>query len=302
MKTLEGKVAVVAGATRGAGRGIACGLGEAGAVVYCTGRSVRGNLASGEHRPETIEETAERVSARGGLGIPVQVDHTQEDQVRDLFKRVKKEQGRLDVLVNAIWGGDGLMSEYGKRFWNLSLDKWLPLLERSVHAHIITCRHAVPLMLPRKQGLVIQITDGDGLYYRENLVVDLCKIAAMRLAWGMAQELRKKGVTALALTPGFLRSEAILDYFGVTEENWRDATRQKNPFAESFAESETPLFAGRAVAALASDPNVAAKAGKTLATWNLWKEYGFTDVDGRQPDISPLVEAHVGKMAQWEVG
>jgi NAD(P)-dependent dehydrogenase (short-subunit alcohol dehydrogenase family) len=287
VKKLEGKVAVVAGATRGAGRGIACGLGEQGAIVYCTGRSVRGQLASGDKRPETIEETAERVTALGGTGIPVRVDHTVESEVQALFKRVKKEQGRLDVLVNDIWGGDAL-TEWGKSFWTMSLDKGLLMMDRAIRGHIITSRWGVPLMIPRKQGLVIEVTDGKARYYRGSFFYDLCKDTAIRLAWMMSKELTKKGITAVALTPGFLRSEAMLDHFGVTEANWRDAVK-KDKF---FAHSETPLYIGRAVAALAADPGVSAKAGQALATWDLYKEYGFTDADGTQPDIWPHLVEH----------
>lgn len=290
-KKLEGKVAVVAGATRGAGRGIACGLGEQGAVVYCTGRSVRGQLASGDQRPETIEETAEKVTALGGVGIPVRVDHTIEDEVKALFKRVKKEQGRLDVLVNDIWGGD-VLTEWGKSFWNMSLDKGFLMMDRAIRAHIITSRWGVPLMIPRKQGLVVEITDGKARYYRGSFFYDLCKDTAIRLAWMMSQELTRKGITAVALTPGFLRSEFMLDHFDVTEANWRDAAR-KDPL---FAHSETPLYIGRAVAALAADPDVSSKAGQALATWDLFKEYGFTDADGTQPDIWPHLEEHLKKM------
>ncbi|HEX7182639.1 MAG TPA: SDR family oxidoreductase, partial [Thermoanaerobaculia bacterium] len=287
MKSLEGKVAVVAGATRGAGRGIACGLGEAGATVYCTGRSVRGKPAGS--RPETIDETAEMVTARGGLGIPVQVDHREVDQVRALFQRVEKEQGRLDVLVNVLWWGWDEEPEWGKPFWKLSLDAGLRMIQRGVLAHLITSYWGVPLMVERKQGLLIEITDGDGLYYRGDVFVDLCKVSAIRLAWAMSQDLRKHNVTALALTPGYMRLEAILDHFRVTEANWRDAIR-KDP---SFAESETPFHVGRAVAALAADPGVSAKSGKALATWNLAREYGFTDVDGRQPDIRKHIEGYL---------
>jgi NAD(P)-dependent dehydrogenase (short-subunit alcohol dehydrogenase family) len=295
-KTLEGKVAVVAGATRGAGRGIACGLGEAGAIVYCTGRSTRGNLASGPHRPETIEETAEMVTARGGVGIPVRVDHTVPKEVKALFRRVAKEQGRLDVLVNDVWwGGDPLV--WGKPFWKLSLENGLVMLERGIHAHIITSYYGVPLMMRRKQGLVVEITDGDGLYYRQDFFVDLCKVAAMRMAWALSLELKRHGITALALSPGYLRSEIMLEYFGVTEENWRDATR-KDP---NYAESETPFCVGRAVAALAADPNVAAKTGKSLINWDLVEEYGFTDVDGRRPDMRAVYLEHIAKMDRWEV-
>jgi NAD(P)-dependent dehydrogenase (short-subunit alcohol dehydrogenase family) len=287
MSPLEGKVAVVAGATRGAGRGIACELGSAGAVVYCTGRSVRGKPAG--KRPETIEETAEMVTARGGVGFHVQVDHTVPDQVEALFRRVKNEQGRLDILVNDVWGGDEL-TEWSKPFWKLALEKGLLMLDRAVNAHIITSRFGVPLMLDGEHGLVVEVTDGDeavNIHYRGNLFYDLCKISAMRLAFAMAHELRDHHITALALSPGFLRSEMMLDHFGVSEENWQDAIAT-DPY---FAHSETPFFIGRAVVALASDPDLSEKAGKSLATWTLAKEYDFTDVDGRQPDMGKVLEA-----------
>jgi NAD(P)-dependent dehydrogenase (short-subunit alcohol dehydrogenase family) len=280
MKPLQGKTAVVAGATRGAGRGIACMLGAAGATVYCTGRSVRGQPAT-PNRPETIEETAEMVSTHGGVGIHVRVDHTVAGQVEALFERVNEEQGRLDILVNDVWGGDAL-TQWGTPFWKLDLSKGLLMLERAVHSHIITSRYGVPLMLNNEGGLVIEVTDGAAQYYRGNLFYDLVKVSVIRLAYDMAVELRGRGVTAVALTPGFLRSEAMLDHFGVTEENWRDATKQ-DPY---FAESETPFFIGRAVAALSADPAVTEKSGTALATWHLAREYGFTDVDGRQPDIA----------------
>jgi NAD(P)-dependent dehydrogenase (short-subunit alcohol dehydrogenase family) len=288
---MKNRVAVVAGATRGAGRGIACGLGEKGAIVYCTGRSVRGSLASGENRPETIEETAEMVTARGGVGIPVRVDHTVEDEVKALFRRVKKEQGGLDVLVNDIWGGDAL-TEWGKAFWKLDLDKGFLMMDRAIRAHIITSRWGVPLMIPRKKGLVVEITDGNARYYRGAFFYDLCKDTAIRLAFIMAQELKRHGIAAMSLTPGFLRSEFMLDHFGVTEANWRDAVKKD----KLFAHSETPFYVGRAVAALAADPKVIEKSGKALATWELYKEYGFTDVDGSQPDIWPHLVEHFKKM------
>ena len=274
---LKGKIAIVTGATRGAGRGIACMLGELGATVYCTGRSVRGNPATG-NRPETIEETAEMVNAYGGVGIPVQVDHTQVEQVKTLIERVKLEQGRLDILVNDVWGGDELAES--KPFWEHSLPKGLLMQQRAIHSHLITSHYAVPLMLEQKQGLVIEVTDGDNFSYRGNLFYDLAKISVIRLAYGMAQELRPHNITALALTPGFLRSEAMLDHFGVAEENWQDAAKQD----PHFIASETPFYIGRAVAALASDPNVFKKSGCILSTWNLAPEYGFTDIDGRQPN------------------
>lgn len=278
-RPLTNKIALVAGATRGAGRGIARMLGEAGATVYCTGRSVRGRLASGEHRPETIEETAELVTADGGVGLWAQVDHTREDEVRALFERVGEEQGRLDILVNDVWGGDAL-TEWGTPFWQLDLAQGFTMVERAVHSHIITSRHGAPLMVEAKSGLIVEITDGLGTYYRGTLFYDLVKSSVVRLAFAMAQDLRDHGVTALALTPGFLRSEQMLDYFDVTENNWRDAA-VKDPY---FAESETPFFVGRAVAALAADVNVAAKAGRVFSSWDLAREYGFKDQDGRRPD------------------
>jgi NAD(P)-dependent dehydrogenase (short-subunit alcohol dehydrogenase family) len=287
-KPLEEKVAVVAGATRGTGRGTACMLGEAGATVYCTGRSSRETRGPRdenaspfdlEHRPETIEETAEMVTARGGSGIAVRVDHTVEGEVESLFQQVKAEQGRLDVLVNDVWGGDAL-TEWGKPFWELSLDKGFLMLQRAVHSHILTARYAAPLMLARQSGLIVEVTDGDGFWYRGNLFYDLVKTSVIRLAFTMDQELRKQHVIALAVTPGFLRSEAMLEHFGVTEANWQDGAK-KDP---DFIASETPYFAGRAVAALASDPQVSTKAGRVFSSWGLAREYGFTDMDGRRPD------------------
>jgi len=278
MKALEGRVAVVAGATRGAGRGIATMLGEAGATVYCTGRSVRGQPAT-EGRPETIEETAELVNDLGGRGVWVQADHSVEEQVEALFARVKKDEGRLDVLVNDVWGGDAL-TEWGTPFWKLSSEKGLAMLGQAVHTHILTSRHGAPLMIEGGRGLIVEITDGDFLGYRGNLFYDLVKVGVIRLAYDMSWDLRDHDITALAVTPGFLRSEAVLDHFGVTETNWRDAV-EKDPH---FAESESPAFVGRAVAALAADPDVRAKAGRVWASWTLAKEYGFKDADGRQPD------------------
>jgi NAD(P)-dependent dehydrogenase (short-subunit alcohol dehydrogenase family) len=278
MKPLEGKVAVVAGATRGAGRGIACALGDAGATVYCTGRSVRGRAAT-PGRPETIEETAERVDSAGGKGIAVRVDHTQEPEVEALFARVRAEQGRLDVLVNDIWGGD-TFTEFGTPLWKLDLAKGRAILESALWTHIVTARHGLPLMVEKKRGLVVEITDGDFVGYRGAFFYDLAKIGAIRLAYAYAAELRHHAITAVAVTPGFLRSEFMLDRFGVTESNWQEAAK-KDPH---FLQSETPAYVGRAVAALAADPNVHAKNGKVFASWTLAREYGFTDVDGRRPD------------------
>ena len=253
-------------------------LGAAGATVYCTGRSVRGHAATAG-RPETIEETAEMVTAEGGLGIAVRTDHTVEKEVERLFARISNERNRLDVLVNDVWGGDTL-TEWGSPFWTLSTAKGLELLERAVHSHLITNRHGAPLMIERNAGLIVEVTDGDTLGYRGNLFYDLAKNAVIRLAYAMAADLHAHRVTALAITPGFLRSEAVLETCGVTEANWRDAI-EKDPY---FAEFETPCFVGRAVAALAADPNVSKKNGGLFSSWGLAKEYGFTDLDGRRPD------------------
>lgn len=230
------------------------------------------------------------VTAFGGLGIPVQVDHTHEDQVQRLFERVWAEQGRLDVLVNDIWGGDEL-TEWGKPFWDLAVSKGLRMQQLAVHTHIITSRYAAPLMIERGQGLIVEITDGDHTGYRGNLFYDLAKVSVIRLAYAMSEELRPHGITALALTPGFLRSEAVLDHFGVTEANWQDGAK-KDPH---FIASETPFYVGRAVAALAADPYVADKSGKVLSSWSLSEEYGFTDMDGRQPHWGRYFAEHVAK-------
>lgn len=293
MKPLEGRIAVVAGATRGAGRGIACMLGEAGATVYGTGRSVRGAPpTAGVHagRTETIEETAEMVAARGGVGIPVQVDHTVEDQVKELFARVKAEQGRLDILVNVL-GGD-TPAEW-KPFWKLSLDKGLRWLRQEVGSHIKTNRHAAPLMVERRSGLIVEITDGDTVNYRGSLFYDLVKVSTIRLAYAMAEELYRHGVSAVAVTPGFMRTESILDHFGATEANWRDVA-EKNAEARSmgFIASETPCFVGRAVAALAADPRLLEKSGGVYGSWTLSEEYGFTDIDGNRPHMGRYFAEH----------
>lgn len=292
MRSLEGTVALVAGGTRGAGRGIAVMLGEAGATVYVTGRSVRGSL-SPMGRPETIEETAEMVTARGGRGIPVRVDHTDEAQVEDLIRRVGAEQdGRLDLLVNDVWGGDPL-AEWSKPFWEHDLQAGLQMQRQAVTSHIITARAAAPLMVARRTGLIIEVTDGDDYRYRGSLFYSLAKISAIHLATAMAADLKPHGVVALALTPGYLRSEAVLENWGVTEANWREGA-QRDPH---FIASETPYYIGKAVVALASDPNVAAKAGQCLSTWGLSDEYGLVDVDGGRPHWGRHYAEHVARNA-----
>ena len=282
-RPLEGKVALVAGGTRGAGRGISVELGAAGATVYVTGRT-SGSRRSEMNRPETIEETAALVDEAGGRGIAVRVDHLDPEQVRALVERIDREQGRLDVLVNDVWGGDPL-AEWNKPVWEHSLEKGLRLLRLAVDTHIITSHFAIPLLISKPGGLVVEITDGTAEYnanYRGTvgLYYDLAKVSAIRLALVQADELAPHGATALSLTPGWLRSEMMLEIYGVSEANWRDATAH----TPHFAISETPAFVGRAVAALAQDPDVSRWNGKSLSSGQLAKVYGFTDLDGSQPD------------------
>jgi len=243
-----------------------------GATVYCTGRSVHGNTTG---RPETIDETAEMVTRAGGEGISVRVDHANASDVRKFAGSID----RLDVLVNDVWGGDDAV-EWGRPFWELDLDRGLPMMRNAIETHLVTARHLVPKMVAERSGLVVEITDGDAWWYRGNLLYDLVKSSVVRLAFGMSEELRPHGVAALAVTPGFLRSEAMLDRFGVTEASWRDGAKQD----PHFAFSETPRFVGRAVVALAADPHVMRKSGRIFASWTLAKEYGFADADGARPD------------------
>lgn len=284
-KPLAGKIAVVAGATRGAGRGIATALGEAGATVYCTGRSVPGSPGL-KNRPETINETAEIVTARGGKGIAVRVDHTVPDEVAGLFERV----GEFDILVNDIWGGDELI-EWGKKLWETKLENGLTLIDRAIKTHIITSYHGLPRL--RAGGLVVEITDGDAYFYRGNFYYDLIKTTVIRMAFGLSQELSGRGIPAIAVTPGFLRSELMLDHFGVTEANWRDAAER----VKEFIASETPLFVGRCIAALAADPNVSAKNGRVFASWDLAEEYGVNDADGSRPHFVRWLKENMPEVA-----
>jgi NAD(P)-dependent dehydrogenase (short-subunit alcohol dehydrogenase family) len=282
-RPLDGKVALVAGATRGAGRGTAVALGEAGATVYCTGRSTR-KQRSEYDRPETIEETAELVSAAGGTGIAVAVDHLEPGEVRPLVQRIDAERGRLDVLVNDIWGGE-LLFEWDTPVWEHDLEKGLRMLRLAVDTHLITSHFALPLLIRERGGLVVEMTDGTRDYnaerYRVSAFYDLAKTAAIRLAFAQSEELAPHGCTAVALTPGWMRSEIMLERYGVTEANWRDGAATNPHFA---AISESPRFVGRAVAALAADPDVHRHNGGSFSSGGLAREYGFTDLDGSQPD------------------
>jgi NAD(P)-dependent dehydrogenase (short-subunit alcohol dehydrogenase family) len=275
MPDLSGCVALVAGGTRGGGRGVAIELGRAGATVYVTGRSSRAAGPSDLGRPETIEETAELAG-----GIAVRVDHSRPEEVRALVDRIAREQdGRLDVLVNGVWGGDHL-TDWSHPLWEQDLPTGLRLLRQAVETHIVTSHAALPLLVARRRGLVVEVTDGHTARYRGTFFYDIAKATVIRLAQAQAAELAPHGVTAVALTPGFLRSEALLDHFGVTADTWRDAP---DPH---FLQSETPAYLGRAVVALAADPDVARHNGRALATGPLSREYGFTDADGSQPDFT----------------
>ena len=282
---LAGKVALVAGATRGAGRGIALELAAAGAKVYCSGRSTKGRPASG-NRPETIEETAEMIVDAGGEALAVRVDHSSESEVAALAARVRSESGRLDLLVNDIWGGDGQI-DWSAKFWTLDMNMVRSLVDQAVFTHLITARHLTPLMLEGGRGLIVEITDGELPGYRGQFLHDLVKSSVNRLAYGMAWDLAATRLAAVAISPGFLRSEAMLEKFGVTEATWRDAVADH----PDFEYSETPRFVGRAVAALAADPRVRRKSGLSLFVGDLADEYGFNDVDGSRPHFMRSLEA-----------
>lgn len=281
-EALAGKVALVAGATRGAGRAIAVQLGTAGATVYVTGRSTAGR-PSEYNRPETVEETAALVTAAGGQGIAVVTDHLVPAQVEALVRRIEAEQGRLDVLVNDVWGGE-LLFEWDSTVWEHDLGNGLRLLRLAVETHAVTSHYALPLLLRNPGGLVVEMTDGTAEYnrsrYRVSFFYDIAKSSVLRMAFALGHELGPRGATAVALTPGWLRSEMMLDHFGVTEDNWRDAL-EKVPH---FCISETPSYVGRAVVALATDPQRARWNGESLSSGQLAREYGFTDLDGSRPD------------------
>ncbi len=280
-QSLKNKIALVAGATRAAGRGIAVELGAMGATVYCTGRTTR-EQPSEMQRPETIEETAELVNKAGGVGIAAQADHLEPDQVKALVERIEREQGRLDILVNDIWGATKM--EWNKTVWESDLEYGLRTLRQAIDTHAITAHFALPLMIKNPGGLVVEVTDGTREYndknYRVSFFYDMAKAANLRMAFALARELKPHGCTAVAVTPGWLRSEQMLDNYKVTEENWLDAAK----IQPHFAISESPHFVGRAVAHLAADTEAARWNGQSLSSGQLAKVYNFTDTDGSRPD------------------
>jgi NAD(P)-dependent dehydrogenase (short-subunit alcohol dehydrogenase family) len=284
-KPLEGQVALVAGATRGAGRGIARALAEAGAEIWCTGRSTRAGR-SPMNRPETIEETAELIEAAGGRAHWERVDHAREDDVAALIARIQAESGRLDILVNDLWGGDPMI-DWSAKLWQLDIAATRALIDQALMSHLITARLAAPMMIEQKRGLILEVTDGLLGGYRGQILYDLVKAAVLRLGYAMAWDLRDTGVTALSLSPGFLRSESVLEHFGVSEANWRDGAAKDR----LFEESETTSFLGRGIAALAADPDVARFAGAALASEDLADIYGLEDADGRRPHVYRHFEA-----------
>jgi NAD(P)-dependent dehydrogenase (short-subunit alcohol dehydrogenase family) len=281
-KPLAGKVALVAGATRGAGRGIARARGEAGATVYCTGRSVTGK-PSPYKRPETIDQTAEMITAQGGNAVAVRVDHTVEAEVEALVARIKAERGRLDVVVDSVAGEDPIQGQWGS-FWKTNLTKADAVLRQMLVSHIITAKHAAAMMIGQGHGLIVEVTESDTFGAGGNPLSTVAKLALKGMALNMASELHAHGVAAVAITPGYLRSESMLEHYGVKEANWRDGGKKDR----NFLESESPLFVGRAVAALAADANVLSRTGQLLSSWELGREYGFTDYDGRRPDWGTL--------------
>src|SRR5262245_12214039 len=277
-KPLTGRVALVAGATRGAGRGIARALAEAGATVYCTGRSVKGK-PSPYGRPETIDETAAMIKAANGKAIALRVDHTNEAEVKALFRRIKRTHKRIDIVVDSVAGEDPLMGTYGF-LWQADLRTAEAIFRQGMTSRIITAKHAVLAMMPAKRGLIVEVTEADMIGGGGNPMAQAVKMAQKVLPLFWAAELASHGITTMAVTPGFLRPESMLQHFGVTEENWRDGGEKDS----NFLQSESPLFVGRAIAALAADPKVHARTGMLFGSWELGRDYGLSDYDGRRPD------------------
>ena len=271
-------MALVAGATRGAGRGIARALADAGAIVYCTGRSVKGK-PSPYHRPETIDETAAIIKAAGGSAIALRVDHTSENDVKALFRRISRAHKRIDIVVDSVAGEDPLMGQYGF-LWQAEMKSADVIFRQALTSRIITAKHAALAMMAARRGLIVEVTESDIIGGGGNPMAQAVKMAQKMLPLLWAAELAPHRVSVVAITPGFLRSESMLQHLGVTEDNWREAGKKDS----NFLQSESPLFVGRAIAALAADPKVRDRTGMLLSSWELAREYGFTDYDGRRPD------------------
>jgi NAD(P)-dependent dehydrogenase (short-subunit alcohol dehydrogenase family) len=292
-KPLTGRVALVAGATRGAGRGIARALGEAGATVYCTGRSIKGK-PSPYRRPETIGETAAMINTAGGKAIALRVDHTDEKAVRALFRRILRAHQRIDVVVDSVAGEHPLMKDYGF-LWQANLKTAGTIFEQALTSRIITAKHAALAMMPAKHGLIVEVTENDLMGGGGNPMAQVIKMAQKVLPIFWAAELAPHGIAVMAVTPGFLRSESMLEHFGVTEDNWRNGGEKD----ANFLVSESPLFVGRAIAALAADPDVRDRTGMLFSSWELARDYGFTDADGRRPDWGRHKIDFSGLPADW---
>ena len=278
LKPLIGRVALVAGATRGAGRGIARALAEAGATVYCTGRSVKGK-PSPYARPETIDETAAMIQAAGGTAFALRVDHTNENEVKALFQRIRRTHKRIDIVVDSVAGEDPLMGVYGF-LWQADLNTADAIFRQGLTSRIITAKYAALAMMPAKRGLIVEVTENDMIGGGGNPMSQAVKMGQKVLPLLWAAELAPHGITVMAITPGFLRSESMLQHFGVTEANWREAGKRDS----NFLQSESPLFVGRTIAALAADPKVQGRTGMLFGSWELGRDYGISDYDGRRPD------------------
>lgn len=304
MKPLEGKIAWIAGATRGAGRGIARMLGEAGATVYCSGRSSRTQPNTSNHhyagRPETIEETAELVTAAGGKGVACRADHNVEAEVAAVAQQIAGDHQKLDVLVNVLTGEPihlltGAFPTQSPQRFRSFFDSW-------IWSHVTTAWHAVQLMRPNRSGLLVELVEHDHIAWHSHFYLDFMEIALKRLSFSLACDLKPDGISAVCIAPGFMRTEAICEHFGVTEQNWRDALLNEEPRKFGWEGSETPCFTGRAVAALAADPNIAAKSGGIFSTWDLSREYGFTDIGGSLPEYEILAAAIKAYFAELPPG
>jgi NAD(P)-dependent dehydrogenase (short-subunit alcohol dehydrogenase family) len=270
MKPLNGKVALVTGGSRGAGRGIAVELGKAGATVYVTGRSIKGN--STNNWPGTIDDTVSQIEAYDGIGIAVRCNHTNDSETESVITQIRKEQGKLDILVNNVWGAHDL-GIAAKPFWKLSLKYWDTMFNAGVRAQLATNHFAIPLLRENKQALIVHTTFWDEDKYTGQFYYDLAKNALIRMAYGLSIELKQDNIAVLAVSPGFMRTELVLKHHKADEEHWQES--------EELNRTETPYYVGRGIKALAIDLNVMEKSGQVFRVGDLAKEYQFTDIDGR---------------------